>query len=506
MKILFYIPIFVAYNLVAQQPKKLTEKFFPDFDIEIPTPAFQKKKGFTKYHEMMDFLNDFIKKSHGLCQMEFIGTSQNGFKIPILYFSNSSKKEKIKVFFMGGLHGNEPASTEGMLFLISKLISADTLEKMLSEIDLAILPMANIDGYQKQDRYAKNGLDLNRDQTKLIAPESVLIKKTVNKFNPDVVVDFHEYKPYRADFVHFGSFGITQKYDAMFLYSGNLNVSPSIRNITENLFVKNAQQVLDKNNLTHHNYFRSKKYNKKLQFNLGGISPRSSATNYALANCISILMEIRGVGLDRVSFNRRVMTTFLLANSYLETTLSNSEKIKSAIEKAKKFSDSVVVRSYNTKEEFNFSTIDVYERKYIEIPIEVNNALKSNPSKKRKRPTFYIIDPKLEKVAEKLELLGLDISKTQAEKMLNVEIFNIESVQNSNVLFEGFYPTVVSASTKTENISIPKGAFVVNMNQKKSNLAVETLEPEAIAGFVRYNVISPEETKYIYRFHSNISP
>ena len=44
MKILFYIPIFVAYNLVAQQPKKLTEKFFPDFDIEIPTPAFQKKK------------------------------------------------------------------------------------------------------------------------------------------------------------------------------------------------------------------------------------------------------------------------------------------------------------------------------------------------------------------------------------------------------------------------------------------------------------------------------
>ena len=82
MKILFYIPIFVAYNLVAQQPKKLTEKFFPDFDIEISTPAFQKKKGFTKYPEMMDFLNDFIKKSHGLCQMEFIGTSQNGFKIP----------------------------------------------------------------------------------------------------------------------------------------------------------------------------------------------------------------------------------------------------------------------------------------------------------------------------------------------------------------------------------------------------------------------------------------
>ena len=65
---------------------------------------------------------------------------------------------------------------------------------------------------------------------------------------------------------------------------------------------------------------------------------------------------------------------------------------------------------------------------------------------------------------------------------------------------------MVSASTKTENISIPKGAFVVNMNQKKSNLAVETLEPEAIAGFVRYNVISPEETKYIYRFHSNLSP
>ena len=33
--------------------------------------------------------------------------------------------------------------------------------------------MANIDGSIKQNRYASNGLDLNRDQTKLMAIESV---------------------------------------------------------------------------------------------------------------------------------------------------------------------------------------------------------------------------------------------------------------------------------------------------------------------------------------------
>ena len=100
---------------------------------------------------------------------------------------------------------------------------------------MAIVPMANIDGYLRLSRYANNGLDLNRDQTKLMAQESVLLKKNFSEFNPEVALDFHEYTPFRRDFSGFGNTGISNFYDAMFLFSGNLNVPENLRTFTEKI-------------------------------------------------------------------------------------------------------------------------------------------------------------------------------------------------------------------------------------------------------------------------------
>ena len=106
---------------------------------------------------------------------------------------------KVKVFFQAGLHGNEPASTEGILYLIDELLNNKKYDYLLDRITLAIIPMANIDGYEKNDRYAANGLDLNRDHTKLIAKESICLKQAFSNFCADVSVDFHEYTPFRKD-------------------------------------------------------------------------------------------------------------------------------------------------------------------------------------------------------------------------------------------------------------------------------------------------------------------
>ena len=36
--------IFCVNVIYAQDSKKITEKFFPDFDLDVPTPAFNKKE------------------------------------------------------------------------------------------------------------------------------------------------------------------------------------------------------------------------------------------------------------------------------------------------------------------------------------------------------------------------------------------------------------------------------------------------------------------------------
>lgn len=66
MKKYFILTAFIVFNtLFGQhfnpQNNKTTQKFFPDFNFEINTHAL-KKTGFTKYEEMMYFLNDLVSK------------------------------------------------------------------------------------------------------------------------------------------------------------------------------------------------------------------------------------------------------------------------------------------------------------------------------------------------------------------------------------------------------------------------------------------------------------
>ena len=110
--ILLFLVGFWSKAQMSPQSKKITNKYFPELDIEINTPAFQKKKGFTNYEELMGFLNQKVSKYQNLISLKFIGTSQEGKEIPQVTLTNlSSKDAKIRCWMQGGLHGNEPAST-----------------------------------------------------------------------------------------------------------------------------------------------------------------------------------------------------------------------------------------------------------------------------------------------------------------------------------------------------------------------------------------------------------
>ena len=437
--------IFCINVIYAQDSKKITEKFFPDFDLDVPTPAFNKKRGFTKYEELISFLDNLRKKNPYVFKYKFIGESQKGRKIPMILLGNEDP-EKPRVCYMGGLHGNEPASTEGLLFFIYNLLYEDSLLTLLEDVNLSIIPMANIDGYEIQDRYAANGQDLNRDQTKLTNPEMRILKKAINEFNPHVMVDFHEYKPYRVDFVKFGEYGTTSMFDCMFLYTGNLNVCPSIKETIENVFLPRAKQQLDTYGLKYHNYLSSKHKNNSVYFNLGSVSPRSSATSFALGNCISMLMEVRGVGLNRTSFKRRIFTTYSLAYSFLKTTIQEKTLINEKLTYCHDFPEQIVISYKKEKSPYILNMIDVYNKTIVPIDIVLHNGLACEATKTRARPNYYLVEKKLTQVVEKLSILGLKIDTLQYDELLEVESYIITSQRKSPALFQGFYENIVTTN------------------------------------------------------------
>ena len=484
----FLLPI-MLFPQLNPQSKKLTKKFFPDPNIEINTPAFNKKKGFTKYDEMMSFLNEQIANHSDVVKLEFVGESQKGKQIPMLFFDRKNSNEKVKVFFQAGLHGNEPASTEGILYFIDQILNNEKYNKLLDRITLAIIPMANIDGYEINNRYASNGLDLNRDHTKLLAKESKCLKQAFSDFEAEVSVDFHEYTPFRKDFAKLGTFGISNIYDVMFLYTGNLNVPRNLREYTNYRFVQNARDVLSKNNLRHHDYLSSHKFQGSIHFKQGSNSARSSCTAFALTNSISSLIEVRGVGIGKRSFKRRVNSTFLVALSYMQTSYDNVEEVKQIISQAKKDRSFAVLKSKLNIYKKNIQVLDLDKSEEVAFEAIIHDKLNATAIDIRERPKGYLIKSDQYDVIEKLKLLGLKLEGVDEKVNYTVEQYVIEDYFKEKMKYEGVYMQKVKAKTEKINLDVDSSWLILDMTQRKSNLAIEVLEPEAPNSFVSYSVI-----------------
>lgn len=503
---------FVLFSCKAQfnaQSKKITEKFFPENqNIENVTPALKKLKGYTNYEELISFLKELETKHSDLVNLTFIGESQKGMKIPLLKISNSNLKEKkIKVWIQGGLHGNELASSEGVLYLLHEILNKPENHYLFDKIDLAVVPMANIDGYLKRSRNASNGLDLNRDQTKLMAPETVVLKKAFSDFNAEVALDFHEYNPFRKDFTKLSSFGVTSYYDVMFLYSGNLNVPKNIRLVTDSLFVQNARNVLDLNKLSYFDYISTDDFNGEIHFTQGSLSARSSATSFALTNTISTLIEVRGVGLDRTSFKRRINTAFLIAMSYLKTTYDNFEIVKKILSKAQEKPNEVIVLSEREISKDSIKVIDLDTNDLIEIEVTIRNALKSKPKLVRNLPEAYIISQNQTELIAKLDILGIQFQKLTEEKMFKVESYLVTSFNDNAVAYEKMNMQNVTTKIVVKEVIFPTGTYYISTKQKNTPLLIELIEPEAVNSFVSFGVLKTRlnEELPIYRL-TKINP
>lgn len=507
--VVFLMCLGQLYAQPSPQTKKITETFFPELDFPIVTPAFKKKNGFTKHEEMVAFLDSLEKANPSLMTISTIGTSQKGKSIVKVILTNKrNNTPKTKVWFQGGLHGDEPASTEGLLYLMYEILSNKSRQAILDELEICIVPMANVDGYEKQDRYAANGLDLNRDQTKLAVQESVFLKQAFSDFDAQVAVDFHEYRPYRKDFVLFSESGICSRFDVMLLYSGNLNIPENLRKFTETTFISAVRDTLSANNFVFHDYFTTQKYLGDIHVDQGSTAARSSATNYALTNAVSALIEVRGVGIGRTSFKRRIKTTYLIAQSFLETTLANQQNIEAEIATAIKQQNEAVVKANRKISNEKIKVIDLATSTEIELEFTVHNANQQTPEVVRPRPVAYILAPSQFVLAQKLRTLGLNVDSVTTASTIDIEKYLVTEYSQSNEKMEGIFTQKVKVDIQATSYQLEAGSFVIYTNQRKGNLAIETLEPDAPNSFIFFDVLhtAQGEELPIYRYMNPITP
>lgn len=460
----------LAINLSAQENNIYT-KFFPDPDKQFPVPITDGSDYYTSYKDVIKFLDNLALKYPETMTISSIGKSQRGSTVPMVTLnrkSSISDAQKVRVTFLGCMHGDEPISTDAMLNTIYEVLENPAYKSYLDKVILQVVPMVNVDGHKDETRVSNDETDLNRNLGILNVPETVNVKTAINAFDPHIVIDFHEYNPQRKDFLDLNDC-LTSSYDAMFLFTGNLNVDSTIRKMIENDFVNPTKLVLEKNNRVVRNYCTSQHMDNQLILNIGGITSRSSATNYALQNRISLLMEIRGVTEKEKAKNRRIETSTLAALSYLDIASKKSDEIKATVEKANQKAiqgkEDIVIASKPTMIDSEFQFINTCTNEYDIYKFRAKDNIDQIATATRKRPEGYVIITKSKPLFNVLRTSGVEFTVT--EKPFEMEVETYELIKDKFEL-------------KKNTQSIPAGSILIKAHQKMGNTIVDLLEPEGV--------------------------
>ncbi len=137
----------------------------------------------------LDSIEPLLNKINTQNQIEIIGKSV--LEKPIYKYQIG--KGRIRILLWSQMHGNESTTTKA-LFDFFNLINSDTdyAKQLISNFTFCILPMLNPDGAKLYTRENANKVDLNRDSQDLSQPESILLRETFEKFNPDFCYNLHD--------------------------------------------------------------------------------------------------------------------------------------------------------------------------------------------------------------------------------------------------------------------------------------------------------------------------
>lgn len=133
-------------------------------------------------------------------QVEIVGRSVDGLPIELRVYGKADAEET--VLLLASIHGSEPAGTP-LVERFEAWLTNHPAEWV--GLRIAIVPVANPDGYARGERFNTNGVDLNRNfptgnrtdrkthgDSPLSEPEAQALLRVVRSSNPVRVVSLHQ--------------------------------------------------------------------------------------------------------------------------------------------------------------------------------------------------------------------------------------------------------------------------------------------------------------------------
>lgn len=510
-----FTPYFGQFYFPSQQVKAM----YPEIDVAYTSPAFtQNEQAFTSQEQMMDFIHELSTHNH--VRLEIIGHSLEGREVPMLVFTTSEEhseafNSKPTVWLQAQVHGNEPAAGESALIIADELANGQLGEDVLDDINVIIIPRMNPDSGYYFERNSVTQLNGNRDHVNLEMPELQAIHRVFNDYNPEVVIDAHEYGAF-LQYEDFGEQGSIKYHDVLLLSGKNLNIPKEIRKKADEWFIDNPFKELEKKGYSYGNYYTvSSAKAPKPTLLEGGVDAGTGRNAFALKPSFSILVETLGIGIGRENFLRRVDGQVVTHTSILKTVVNHAEEVKKTIQQAREYivetgnkgqdNGTVVLQSKRKKVGDQIAkAIDIAKGEVIDIPVTYYSATDSIPTLERKRPNAYMLPPAYHEIVNKLKNQGAAVEKLTESQTLEVECFEVVEREVNN---QGDRPlSQLTTKIKTEQRYFEKGSYVIRSAQPTAYLVSLSLEPESGDSYFTYNFFPTHMNGElpVYRYMSTI--
>ena len=480
---------------------------YPEPPVDIATPGLRAgRTDFTSQQELEAFIQNLARRSADL-RIRVLGRSQEGRDIHLLVFARPAvadgaevlKNGKPTVLIIGQQHGNEPAGGEAALALAGQLAGGDRAA-VLDRVNVLIVPRANPDGAYHFVRGLHDGNDVNRDHLLQLTPEGRALGRVSTEFQPDVVLDCHEFGV-KTRWLE--KFGALQGYDALIQYATVSNLPRELTEVAERMFRQPLLRALDAERITHSWYYTSSYNAADLVVSMGGVVPDTGRNIAGLRNAVSFLIETRGVGIGRAHFKRRVYTHLVAMNVLLDAAVAGGDALLARLRdirarvSAVAGQGNIVVSGVATSTRHTLQMIDPDTGRDKPVDVAWRDALQLQTRLERPRPFGYVLAASELEAARHLRDLGVTVLRIAADEPIGVERYRItsreeakkEDVRRND---EDATPAVIRIATVTEpaQISVHAGDFYVPMDQPLANVVGAALEPETQSSFVSNRLLS----------------
>ena len=133
----------------------------------------------------------YLKNLPAYMRLTTEGTSVWGENIYSIEFGNGPKK----ILMWSQMHGNESTTTKAVLDLLEFIVTDqnDDFKNSVMELcTLKIIPVLNPDGLINYTRVNAKEVDLNRDASNLTQPESKILRRVFEEFEPEYGFNLHD--------------------------------------------------------------------------------------------------------------------------------------------------------------------------------------------------------------------------------------------------------------------------------------------------------------------------